>query len=90
MDFSVGFVDLGVVAVPLWVGGGGSAATEWFLASGFWFRQIRIWAAAVGVGFHVYLKFVVAIGGLDHLAMAMYLLFFVPIEARRDEETLVD
>jgi len=80
IDASDGWVRVWGMALPVWLAAPASTLTEWALAVGLWFRRWR-WAFAVlGILFHMILKSIVQIGGLDHLSMILYLLFFIPFE----------
>ena len=80
IDASDGWVRVWGMAMPVWLAAPASTLTEWALAVGLWFRRWR-WAVAVlGILFHLMLKSIVQIGGLDHLSMILYLLFFIPFE----------
>jgi len=80
IDASDGWVRVWGLAMPVWLAAPASTLTEWALAAGLWFRRWR-WAVAVlGILFHLILKSIVQIGGLDHLSMILYLLFFIPFD----------
>ncbi len=80
IDASDGWVRVWGMAMPVWLAAPASTVTEWALAVGLWFRRWR-WAVAVlGVLFHMMLKSIVQIGGLDYLSMVLYSLFFIPFD----------
>ena len=80
IDASDGWVRVWGMTMPVWLAAPASTVTEWALAVGLWFRRWR-WAVAVlGVLFHMVLKSIVQIGGLDYLSMILYSLFFIPFE----------
>ena len=85
IDASDGFVRVWGVTMPVWLAAPASTVAEWTLTFGLWFRRWRIAVAVFGVFFHVLLKFIVQIGGLDHLTMTLYLLFFIPFERPEKE-----
>lgn len=89
VDASDGFVRVWGVTMPVWLAAPASTVAEWILAFGLWFRRWRVAVAIFGVVFHVLLKFIVQIGGLDHLSIVLYSLFFIPFD-RPDEEVRGD
>lgn len=86
VDLSSGYAQLWFLRMPVSMAAVLSAATEYTLALGFWFRRTRPAAAVLGVGFHLMLKQIVRIHMLDWTSMFLYLAFFLPFHtrARRD------
>jgi hypothetical protein len=80
IDASDGYVRVWGLTVPVWLAAPASTAAEWILALGLWFPRWRLAVAIFGVLFHILLKSIVQIGGLDHLSMLLYSLFFIPFE----------
>jgi hypothetical protein len=80
VDASDGYVRVWGMTIPVWLAAPASTAAEWILAFGLWFRRWRVAVAIFGVLFHLLLKSIVQIGGLDHLSMLLYSLFFIPFE----------
>lgn len=80
VDASDGYVRVWGLTMPVWLAAPASTAAEWILAFGLWFPRWRLAVAIFGVFFHILLKSIVQIGGLDHLSMLLYSLFFIPFE----------
>ena len=79
VDMSSGYVTLGIISIPVVVAAVGSTLAEYTLAIGFWFRPWRWWVAAIGVGFHLVLYFVVDIHMLHYASIFLYLAFLLPM-----------
>lgn len=87
-DLSDGFLHLGPLAVPVSVCAIGTVAIEAALAVGFWIPRLRLATAALGVGFHLSLQWVLEIGWLDWTCMFLYLAFLLPFERAPTQETV--
>ncbi len=85
VDASDGYVRVWGMTMPVWLAAPASTVAEWVLAFGLWFRRWRLAVAVFGVFFHVLLKFIVQIGGLDHLSILLYSLFFIPFDRPEKE-----
>gem|GEM_PF-1235892 len=81
-DVSQGMLHLGPLAIPVWLGAVASVAVELALAIGFWVPRLRWTTAALGVTFHVGLKWIIRIGLLDYASMFLYLAFLLPFGPR--------
>jgi hypothetical protein len=81
-DVSYGTLHLGPLAIPVWLGAVASVAIELALAIGLWFPRLRWATAALGVTFHVGLKWIIRIGLLDYASMFLYLAFLLPFVPR--------
>jgi hypothetical protein len=80
VDLSDSYLHVGPLAIPVALAAVASAATEYFLALGFWFPCLRVATAVVGVLFHLILKMIVRIGLLDWASMFLYLAFLLPFD----------
>lgn len=77
-----GYLHMGPLAIPVALAAVCSVVIEYFLAIGFWVPQIRILVAAVGVGFHLLLMWMMDIFMLDIVSMFLYLAFLLPLRHR--------
>ena len=80
VDLSGGVLQMGPLAVPLWVVATATVFTEYTLALGFWFRRLRVPVACLGIGFHTTLSFVIQIGFLDIVSVFLYSAFLLPFD----------
>jgi hypothetical protein len=80
VDLPGGFLDLGPMAVPVWLAAVGTVTTEYALALGFWFRRLRLPTAVLGILFHATLTQVVGINYLDVIAVFLYTAFLLPFD----------
>ena len=82
VDLSSGYMSVGSIAVPVWMLAVLTVLVEYWLAVGWWIPRCRWPTAAVGLGFHLFLKaFVIRIFMLDFAAMFFYLTFLLPFAA---------
>jgi hypothetical protein len=78
VDLTSGYLRLGPVSIPVALLAVGTVVLETWLAIGFWIPRLRWPTAALGVAFHLSLKFVVRIFMLDYATMLLYLAFLLP------------
>ena len=82
VDLSSGYMTVGPVVVPVWMLAAMTVLVEYWLAVGWWIPRCQRLTAAVGIGFHLFLKaFVIRIFMLDFAAMFFYLTFLLPFPA---------
>jgi hypothetical protein len=82
VDLSDGYLHLGPIMMPVALAAVGSAIVEYYLAIGFWIPRLRFVTAAVGVGFHLLLMWMMDIFMLDIACMFLYLVFLLPLVCR--------
>jgi hypothetical protein len=79
VDLSSGCMQFGPLAIPVWGLALTTVVIEYWLALGWWIPGCVRLTAAVGIGFHLFLKaFVIRIFMLDLAAMFFYLTFLLP------------
>ena len=81
VDLADGYLRLGAIALPVGLAAVSSIVIEYFLALGFWIPRLRYLTAAVGVGFHLLLMWMMTIFMLDIASMFLYLVFLLPLAA---------
>jgi hypothetical protein len=67
------------LSIPVSLCAIGTVMAEAVLAVGWWLPVNRRVVAAIGIAFHLAVKYVVSVAWLDWLAMSLYLVFLLPL-----------